>query len=228
MWYDYLGSILTGAILTLQLSLLSLTCAIIFGLMTASAKLSPIAPLRWAATCYTTIIRGIPDIVLMLLVFFGGQILINHLAVKAGLAPFEFSPFWAGIVTIGFIFGAYFGETFRGAFMAVPAGQIEAGIAYGLSRTRVFFRILTPQMLRFALPGLSNNWLVLLKSTAIVSMIGLTDMTWLADQAGRSTRQPFIFYMIVCLLYMLLSYASGVLLKKLEKRYSAGVIFGAL
>ncbi|WP_174875656.1 ABC transporter permease [Vogesella oryzae] len=228
MWYDYLGSILEGAWLTLQLSLLSLLCAIVFGLLTASARLAPVAALRWLAAGYTTVIRGIPDIVLMLLVFFGGQMLINDVAYRYDLEPIEFNPFWAGIVTIGFIFGAYFGETFRGAFMAVPRGQLEAGAAFGLSSWQVFSRILVPQMLRFALPGLGNNWLVLLKSTAIVSMIGLTDMTWLADQAGRSTRQPFLFYLIVCVLYMLLTACSGVVLRRVDVRYNAGVVKGEL
>lgn len=228
MWYDYLGSILEGAWLTVQLSLLSLLCAIVFGLLTATARLAPLAPLRWLAVSYTTVIRGIPDIVLMLLVFFGGQMLINELAYRLDWEPFEFNPFWAGIVTIGFIFGAYFGETFRGAFMSVPRGQLEAGAAFGLSPLQVFRRILVPQMLRFALPGLGNNWLVLLKSTAIVSMIGLTDMTWLADQAGRTTRQPFLFYMIVCCLYMALTAVSGEFLRRLDVRYNVGVVKGEL
>jgi len=228
MWYDYLGSILEGAWLTLQLSVFSLFCAIFFGLLTASARLAPVAPLRWMSATYTTVIRGIPDIVLMLLVFFGGQLLINALTNLFELEPIEFNPFWAGIVTIGFIFGAYFGETFRGAFMTVPRGQLEAGAAFGLSSLQVFRRILMPQMLRFALPGLANNWLVLLKSTAIVSMIGLADMTWLADQAGRSTHQPFLFYMIVCLFYMLLSAISGECLRRMDVHYNQGVVRGEL
>jgi ABC-type arginine transport system permease subunit len=129
----------------------------------------------------------------------------------------------AGVLTIGFIFGAYFAETFRGAFLAVPSGQLEAGAAYGMTRWQVFTRILFPQMLRHALPGLGNNWLVLLKSTAIVSMIGLSDMTWLADQAGRTTRQPFVFYLLVCALYLVMTTASSWLLGRLERRYSVGV-----
>ncbi len=220
---DYLPSILSGALLTLELALLSLFMALVLGLTGAAAKLSKIAPARWTATLYTTVMRGVPDLVMMLLVFYGGQILVNEVGDRLGWDYVEIDPFVAGFVTIGVIFGAYFTETFRGAFQSVPAGQLEAGAAYGMSRWQVFARILFPQMLRFALPGVGNNWLVLLKSTAIVSMIGLSDMTWLADQAGRSTREPFLFYMVVCVLYLLMTAVSGVVLDWLTRRYNVGV-----
>jgi histidine transport system permease protein len=159
----------------------------------------------------------------MLLVFYGGQVLANEVTDAFEWEPFDLDPFTAGFVTIGFIFGAYFTETFRGAFMAVPAGQIEAGQAYGMSRWQVFSRVLFPQMLRHALPGLGNNWQVMLKSTAIVSLIGLADMTWLADQAGRTTHKPFAFYLVVCAIYLALTWVSGLAIKWVDARYSVGV-----
>jgi histidine transport system permease protein len=223
MFHGYLPTILGGAALTLELALLSLLFALVAGLAGASAKLSKSAPLRWTATVYTTVVRGVPDLVMMLLVFYGGQMLVNHVTEALDLGYFDLNPMVAGVLTIGFIFGAYFAETFRGAFLAVPKGQLEAGAAYGMTRWQVFARILFPQMLRHALPGLGNNWLVLLKSTAIVSMIGLSDMTWLADQAGRTTREPFLFYLLVCALYLVMTTASSWLLARLERRYSAGV-----
>jgi His/Glu/Gln/Arg/opine family amino acid ABC transporter permease subunit len=223
VFQGYLPTILGGAALTLQLALLSLLFALVAGLAGASAKLSKSAPLRWLATVYTTVVRGVPDLVMMLLVFYGGQMLVNQLTEYLDVGYFDLNPMVAGVLTIGFIFGAYFAETFRGAFLAVPAGQLEAGAAYGMTRWQVFVRILFPQMLRHALPGLGNNWLVLLKSTAIVSMIGLSDMTWLADQAGRTTREPFLFYLLVCALYLTMTTASSWLLGRLEKRYSVGV-----
>ena len=223
MPYAYAQSILEGAALTLALAALSTLLAVLAGLLTAAAKLSAVTPLRWAAAVYTTVVRGIPDFVLMLLVFYGGQALVNALANRLDREPIDFSAFWAGTLTIGFIFGAYFGETFRGAFLAVPRGPLEAGAAFGMSPARVFARILFPQMLRHALPGLGNNWLVLLKSTAIVSMLGLADMVWMAGQAGRTTHQPFLYYMVVCALYMVLTAASGQVLRRLERRYGAGV-----
>lgn len=223
MFQGYFLTILGGAALTLQLALLSLLFALAAGLAGASAKLSRSRPLRWLATLYTTVVRGVPDLVMMLLVFYGGQMLVNQVTEYLDVGYFDLNPMVAGVLTIGFIFGAYFAETFRGAFLAVLPGQLEAGAAYGMTRWQVFVRILFPQMLRHALPGLGNNWLVLLKSTAIVSMIGLSDMTWLADQAGRTTRQPFVFYLLVCMLYLIMTTASSWLLGRLEKRYSVGV-----
>ncbi|MCK9259260.1 MAG: ABC transporter permease [Azoarcus sp.] len=223
MLHGYSSSLLDGAWLTLQVAVLSLVLALVLGLAGASAKLSRSRVLRAPAVLYTTVVRGIPDLVMMLLVFYGGQIGINQITDRLGWDYVDINPFAAGVATLGFIFGAYFTETFRGAFLAVPAGQLEAGYAYGMSRWQVFRRILFPQMLRHALPGLGNNWQVMQKSTALVSIIGLSDLTWLADQAGRSTHQPFLFYAVVCAFYLAMTAASGVLFRSLERRYSVGV-----
>ncbi|WP_291994060.1 ABC transporter permease [Candidatus Accumulibacter sp. ACC003] len=220
---EYSPSLLAGAWITLKVAILSLLLAISTGLIGAACKLSKIAPLRWWTAFYTTVARGVPDLVMMLLVFYGGQVLINQVSDYFEWEMIELNAFVAGVLTIGLIFGAYFTETFRGAFQAVPAGQMEAGRAYGMSSWQAFWRILFPQMLRYALPGIGNNWLVLLKSTAIVSMIGLSDMTWLADQAGRTTHQPFIFYLAVCALYLAMTSVSNALMQKLERRYNVGV-----
>lgn len=221
--HGYGAAILSGAWLTLQLALLSLALALVSGLIGATAKLSRSRWLNWPATVYSTVLRGVPDLVMMLLVFYGGQVLVNELTDAMDWEPFDLNPFVAGVLTIGFLFGAYFTETFRGAFLAVPAGQLEAGQAYGMTRWQVFKRILFPQMLRFALPGIGNNWLVLVKSTAIVSMIGLSDMNFVAETAGRTTHQPFLFYMVVCLLYLVITGVSSWGLQRLEQKYSAGV-----
>jgi len=151
----------------------------------------------------------VPDLVLMLLVFYGGQVLVNHLAQRLGSDGYiDIDPFVAGVLTIGFIFGAYLTETFRGAFLAVGVGQREAGLAFGMSRWQVLRRITAPQMLRHALPSLSNNWLVLVKSTAIVSLIGLNDMMQKAQQAAGTTREPFVFYAAAAVLYLLITSVS--------------------
>ncbi|MCB1898733.1 ABC transporter permease [Cognatazoarcus halotolerans] len=223
MLQGYLVSLLEGAWLTLQVAVLSLVLALLLGLVGASAKLSRIALLRIPALAYTTVVRGIPDLVMMLLVFYGGQIGINEITDRLGWDYVDVNPFAAGVATLGFIFGAYFTETFRGAFLAVPAGQLEAGYAYGMTRWQVFRRILFPQMLRHALPGLGNNWQVMQKSTALVSIIGLSDLTWLADQAGRSTHQPFLFYAVVCVFYLAMTAASSVFFRHLERRFNVGV-----
>ncbi|EOE4701881.1 ABC transporter permease [Vibrio cholerae] len=236
----YEASILKGALLTIEVAVLSLLLAMLLGMLGALAKM---APYRWAraiATLYTTIIRGIPDLVLMMLIFFGGQILLNN-----GLSWFnefinqwltardpnhewvaylpdyvDISPFVAGVLTIGFIFGAYMAETFRGAILAVDKGELEAAKAYGMSAAMSFWRILLPQMIRHAIPGFGNNWLVLLKTTALVSIIGLEDMVRISSLAAGSTKMPFTFYMAVAIIFLFFTSVSTGLLKLLERKFS--------
>ncbi len=222
--HGYGPSIFEGTILTLEVSLVSLLLAILLGFFGAMAKLSRSPVLSSIARIYTTVIRGIPDLVLMLLVYFGGQVLINRLAPLLGYTDYvDINPFIAGISTIGFIFGAYMTETFRGAILAVNPGQLEAGHAYGMNGMQVFNRILLPQMVRHALPGFGNNWLVLVKTTALVSIIGLDDMVRKAGMAAGATRKPFTFYVVVAINYLLITTVSIYLLKFLEERYSVGV-----
>ena len=223
--YGYGPSILQGTILTIELCLASLAIAILLGISTALAKLSSVGVLNTLAQLYTTIIRGIPELVLMLLLFFGGQIFVNQLVILLGYDQYiDINPFMAGVGTIGFIYGAYMGETFRGAILSVPKGQLEAGYAYGMTRFQVFTKILLPQMVRHAIPGFGNNWLVLMKSTALVSIIGLQDMVRMAGLAAGATRKPFTFYMTVALIYLLLTSISLLFLNWLNKRYSVGVV----
>ena len=222
--HGYGPSILEGTILTLQVSLASLMIAMLLGIIGALSKLSGSRPLQLLAQVYTTIIRGIPDLVLMLLVFFGGQVFINQMGPYFGFEDYiDINPFIAGVATIGFIFGAYMTETFRGAILAVHKGQLEAGSAYGMSKIMVFRRITLPQMVRHALPGFGNNWLVLVKTTALVSIIGLDDMVRKAGLAAGATRKPFTYYLVVAILYLIITSISIYLLKYLERKYSVGV-----
>lgn len=226
--HGYGPSIFGGAILTIEVAVLSLLLALMLGLLGAIAKMSnnPIA--KGVATTYTTLIRGVPDLVLMLLIFFGGQMLMNMLSdwlyEQFDIDVFfNINEFIAGVITIGFIFGAYMAETFRGAFQSVDKGQMEAGYAYGMTRAQVFTRISFPQMMRHALPGLGNNWLVLLKTTALVSVIGLADMVRLASEAAKAVHEPFTFLLPVAFVYLALTAVSEWFLKRLEIKYSAGV-----
>ena len=215
--------LLAGTWVTIKLALLSLAVAIALGLLGAWAKLSAYWGARIVATAYTTLIRGVPDLVLMLLIFFSLQIWLNNLTDLLGFNAINIDPFGAGVVTLGFIYGAYFAETFRGAFMAVPHGQIEAATAYGLRESQIFRRILFPQMMRHALPGIGNNWQVLLKSTALVSLIGLSDLVKVAQDAGNVTFQVFLFISITGLIYLALTTISNGVLYYLDRRYSVGV-----
>ena len=222
--HGYGPSIIEGTVLTLEVSLASLFIAMLLGICGALAKLSGARSLRLIAQMYTTIIRGIPDLVLMLLIFFGGQVFINQLGPLVGYDDYiDINPFIAGVSTIGFIFGAYMTETFRGAILAVNKGQLEAGTAYGMSSFMVFRRITLPQMVRHALPGFGNNWLVLVKTTALASIIGLDDMVRKAGLAAGATRKPFTYYLVVAILYLLITTISIYILKYLERRYSVGV-----
>jgi len=218
----YLPMILKGMVVTVEVALLSLLLSLILGVLAASGRLygGPIS--KTIAGVYTTVIRGIPDLVLMTLIFFGGQILVNNIGAKFDWEYIDIDPFVAGIMTIGFIFGAYMGETFRGAIMAVPKGEIEAGHAYGMNSLQVFRHITFPGMIKHALPGFFNNWLVLVKTTALVSVIGLEDMVYNAKIAGDSLREPFTFYLLVGALFLVITAVSDLALKLLERRYRLG------
>jgi arginine/ornithine transport system permease protein len=215
----YGPAILEGTLLTVEAGLLSLAVAMVLGILGALAKIARSPIVRGIAGVYTTVIRGVPDLVLMLLIFFGGQMLVNQLALTVGYEDYiDINPFIAGVLTIGFIYGAYMTETFRGAILAVPAGQLEAGRAFGMRQGQVFTRILFPQMVRHAIPGFGNNWLVLLKTTALLSVIGLDDMVRKASLAAGATREPFTFYIAVALIYLALTTVSVLLLGWLERR----------
>jgi len=224
MLHGFLPALLEGTLTTLSVALASLAIAVVLGLVGAAAKLSRIPFVRGVAMAYTTIVRGVPDLVLMLLIFFGGQIAVNALAAKFGFEGYvDIDPYVAGVATIGFIFGAYLTETFRGALIAIHAGQREAGLAFGMSRAQVFRRITLPQMIRFAIPGFTNNWLVLVKSTAIVSVIGLTDMMHSAGMAAGATREPFTFYLAAGVIYLAITSLSMLGLGALERSVSVGL-----
>ena len=210
-------------LVTIKVALLSLLIAVILGLIGAVSKLSKSLIASSIANVYTTLIRGIPDLVLMTIIFYGGQIQLNNIGDLMGWEYIDISPFIAGTLTIGFIFGAYMTETFRGGILAVSKGEIEAASAFGMSRWQVFKRITFPLMVRHSLPGFGNNWMVLAKSTALVSVIGLHDMVYNAGIAGGSTRQPFTFYLVVALLFLVITSISDFGLRMANQRFSLGV-----
>ncbi len=223
MFHGYLPMIVAGLGVTLSVASVSLLVACVFGLIGAMAKLSASPFLRGAANAYTTVVRSLPDLLLMLGVFYGGQILLNRIADARGWGYIEINPFAAGTLTLGFVFGAYLTETFRGAILAIPRGQIEAGYACGLTRLQVLTNITLPQMIRHAIPGFTNNWLVMLKATALVSIIGLDDMVHRAGLASAATRAPFTFYALTGAIYLAVTTVSILVLSMVERRFSRGV-----
>ncbi|KAB7604312.1 ABC transporter permease [Verminephrobacter eiseniae] len=216
---EYFWNVLAAASVTLEMAAGSLLAAIALGLAGAWAKLCGGRWLAAVAGAYTTLVRGVPDLVLMLLFFYGVPALVQLALDTSGSdAGFDVSPLGAGLATLGLIFGGYLTETFRGAILAIPKGQIEAACAFGLGRLRIAWRIVLPQMARLALPGFTNTWLVLVKSTALVSVLGLEDIMFRAKNAAQATRQPFTFFLLTAAVYLSITTVSMLALRWLERR----------
>ncbi len=192
-----------GVQVTILVGLSAMTMALLFGLIGAWGKLSKSRAARAAANTYTTVIRGVPELVLILLVYYGTPTLIQNTMEGLGADVIvDINPFLAGFLTLGFIYGAFATEVFRGAFMAIPKGQIEAARACGMDRSLLLRRILLPQVCRFALPGLGNVWMVMVKATALISVIQLPELMRNADIAARAVRLPFTFFLTASLIYL--------------------------
>jgi len=216
--------LLDGFKMTVLVGITAMLVAILLGLLGAWAKVGGASPVRLAAGTYTTVVRGVPELVMMLLVYYGLPMLIQDLAGALGAdIRVNLDSFSAGVVTIGFIYGAFATEVFRGAYLAVPRGQIEAARACGMQSSLIARRILLPQMWRFALPGLGNVWMVLLKATALVSVIELHELMRAAQVAAQATRQPFTFFLTASLFYLALTAVSMAVQQRLERRASRGV-----
>ena len=225
--FDYKGYghfLIEGAQMTIIVAVLAMAITVVMGLIGALGKLSRFRWARTLADLYTPIIRGVPELVLLLLIYYGGTVLLQHLGTLFGREePIDINAFVAGVLVIGFIYGAYATETFRGAFQAVPKGQIEAAMACGMNRRQIFFRVRLPQVWRFALPGLGNVWLVLLKATSLMSVIGVEELTRKADLAKAPTREPFTFFISAAFIYLVFTAISDYGRHWAEKRANVGV-----
>lgn len=215
--------------MTIIVSVSSMVCALVVGLLAAIGKLSHARLLRGAIEVYTTIIRGVPELVLLLLIYYGVPTLIQDTASTMGFdVALSINPFAAGIGTLTIIYGAFACEVYRAAYLAVPAGQRDAADALGLDRFLAFRKIVLPQMIRYALPGLGNVWMVLVKATALVSIIQLPELMRNADIAARSTRMPFTFFFAACLLYLVITLISMWGQARMERWARRGVESGAI
>lgn len=207
--------LLSGSWMTVQLALTSLVFGLMLGLLGAAAKLSKSRVARGIATGYTTVVRGIPELLLVLALYFGGSQLLMLIAGLFQDEPsyIEVAPFVAGVAALSIAFGAYSTEVFRMAMLEIPKGQSEAAYAIGMGRVQTFFRIILPQLWRLALPGLGNLFQVLLKDTALVSVVGLNELMRQAKIGAEATKEPFTFYMAAAVLYLVLTLiATGVTL----------------
>jgi polar amino acid transport system permease protein len=221
--WQWSGALAEGAAMTVGLALATLPFGLALGLAAALAKTSHIATARGLAEAYTTIFRALPELLTLLLIYFGGQILLQKIAAATGLpVDVQVSPFVAGLVALALVFGAYSSEVILAALNAVERGQIEAARSFGMSPRQVFRRVRLPQMLRFALPGLGNNWLVLLKDTSLVSVIALSDLLRETTIAVQATREPFKFYAVACVIYLAMTALSTLAIARAERAAGRG------
>ncbi len=218
------AQLLVGTALTIELAFASAALGMLIGLGLAGLKLSRSRLGRGLADLFTTVFRGVPELIIVLLVYFGASIALTNLSdLFGGEDPVELHPFLAGTLAMGLAFGAYASEVFRGALQALPRGQVEAARAFGMSRSLAFRRIGLPQMWRFALPSLGNIFLVLLKDTSLVSVIGLEELMRKTAIAVSNTKEPFTFYLAAAVIFLAMTVVSMIGLGALERRANRGV-----
>ncbi|MGE8497213.1 MAG: ABC transporter permease [Pseudomonas sp.] len=227
MTFDLHGfgpALAAGTLMTIKLALSALCLGLVLGLLGALAKTSPYKPLQWLGGTYSTIVRGIPELLWVLLIYFGTVNLLREVGEFLGVGSLELNPFAAGTIALGLCFGAYATEVFRGAILAIPKGHREAGLALGLSKARIFQRLIMPQMWRIALPGLGNLFMILMKDTALVSVIGLTEIMRRSQIAVTASKEPFTFFLVAAFIYLGLTILAMIGLHFLEKRASRGFV----
>jgi polar amino acid transport system permease protein len=214
----WLDDIAYGAFITVSLALATLPVGLAIGFLASLAKQSSEPSLRLAGDIYTTIFRGLPELLTLFVVFYGAQIAIQKMVqVFAPGTTIEVNSFISGMVALGAVFSAYASEVFLSAFRAIPKGQYEGGYAIGLSNGQTMRLVVLPQLIRIALPGLANLWLILLKDTALVSAIGLTDILRQAGVAARVTKHAFLFFSVATLIYLVLAIISSFGINAIER-----------
>jgi len=220
-WGD---EIVAGALLTLRLALLTLPFGLVIGFAIALAKNSEKPAVVFLGNTYTTIFRGLPELLTLLLVYYGAQLLLQKAAAAlTGGGAVEISAFVAGMVALALVFSAFASEVFLGALRAVARGQREAALALGLTPGLALRLVIWPQLWRYALPGISNLWLILLKDTSLVSVIALNDLMRQTNVAVGATKEPFLFYAVACLIYLAFSMISSIGLTAVENWAGRGM-----
>lgn len=218
-WGDQIAH---GALVTVGLAVATLPFGLVLGFLAALAKNSTEPTLRTAASIYTTVFRGLPELLTLFLIYFGVQILLQKILALFSDQRIEINSFFAGMIALGVVFSAYASEVFLSAFRGIPKGQYEGSEALGLSRLQTMRLVIVPQLIRLALPGLSNLWLVLLKDTALVSVIGIEDILRQAGVAARVTKEAFLFFGVACLLYLVFSIISSIGIARIERWANKG------
>lgn len=215
-------ALLSGAGVTISIALATLPFGLALGLVIALMARSQSAAARWFATVYTTVFRGVPELLTLYIIYFGVQIVVQRMLESIGITGFSIHPFVAGMVALGIVLAAFSSEVWVGALNAIQKGQREAGAALGLSKAQIFRLIVFPQLIRVALPGLGNNWMVLLKETSLVSVITLQDIMFIAQRGSSNTKEPLLFFTAAALIYLFFSLISWWFFDRLERRSNRG------
>ena len=212
-----------ATLMTVAVSITAMLIGFLFAAVFTPLKLSKYKSLNLIGNFYTTVIRGVPELLVIYLFFFGGSSAIMYVASIFGYFEYiEINAFTTGSLAIGIISGAYSTEVFRGAIQSIDKGQFEAAKVLGVSKFGQFYKIIMPQMLRLAIPNLSNVWQITLKDTSLISVTGLVEIMRQSYVAAGSTRDPLFFYSVAALLYLFLTFISMKLINKLELKYSEG------
>ena len=215
--------LLAGFVNSIYIAIGGYALGLVIGLMGAAGKLYGGLVARDLLEVYTTVVRAVPELILILLLYYAGSDLLNTVMRSLGYGEADINGLSAGIVVIGIVQGAYTTEVIRGAILAVPVGQFEAAKAYGMGPLQIFRRITVPAMLPHALPGLGNLWLIATKDTALLAVVGFTELTLATRQAAGATKYYLTFYLAAGVLYLLLSIFSGLVIKLIESRYRRGM-----
>lgn len=216
------GNLLRGALASLQIALGAFALGLVIGTAGALGKLHGGPVTRDLLAVYTTVVRAVPELILILILYYAGTDLLNQALRAFGYRPIEISGLVAGIAVLGVVQGAYATEVLRGAIQAVPKGQIEAARAFGMGRVALFRRVTWPAMLPLALPGLSNLWLIATKDTALLAIVGFSELTLETRQAAGATRAYFTFFLAAGAIYLLMTLISGRIFGWIEARYRRG------
>jgi His/Glu/Gln/Arg/opine family amino acid ABC transporter permease subunit len=213
-----------GALVTISVALLSLAVGMIWGILGALALLSQSKALARIGNAYTTLVRGTPELLIILIIYFGGTVALTKLMrlVSSSATYVEVPSLVAGVFALSLVFGGFAAEVLRGAYLAIPKGQIEAADAFGMSGYTSFVYIKFPQMWRLALPGLGNQWISLVKDTSLISVVGLEELMRVSFMATSVAHEPFRFYLVASIIYLLLNTANTSLLQFLEAHASRG------
>lgn len=218
------GLLLAASLMTVAVSVCGFLTGTVLGSLVATMKLSRYLAIRWAGDCYTTVLRGVPDLLVIYLFYFGGSAMLGHLGAMVGYDGYIGMPaFLTGTIALGVVSAAYQAEVLRGAYQSVSRGELEAATAVGMRPWLKFRRIIAPLVLRYAVPGLGNTWQLVLKESALISVTGLIEILRQSQIAAGSTRRPFEFYLTAIALYLAITWISSILFRWMEARSLRGI-----